>query len=269
MGGATVGRNQDLGWRIATELPMPNLLHFVGRAIARYLLRPSRLPYLNYPADLDRFAAVVRAGDVVLVEGNLRISTAIKYLTHSTWSHAALCIGETGLPGESGPQFVEADAVEGVRQISLDRFAGLHLRICRSVGLDQTEIAAVCRFAVARVGNDYDLRNVFDLARYFIPIPLVPSHWRRRMLALGSGEPTKAICSSLIAQAFQAVHYPILPIITHEACANRSHREILHIRDSSLYAPRDFDISPYFQIIKVNLDPSFAPKELRWVDSEH
>jgi hypothetical protein len=33
------------------------------------------------------------------------------------------------------------------------------------------------------------------------------------MLAIGSGDPTTAICSTLIAAAFGSVHYPILPQI--------------------------------------------------------
>ena len=59
----------------------------------------------------------------------------------------------------------------------------------------------------------YDLRNILDLLRYFFPTPPVPVRWRRRMIAFGSGDPTRAICSSLIAQAFQGIQYPILPKI--------------------------------------------------------
>jgi hypothetical protein len=40
--------------------------------------------------------------------------------------------------------------------------------------------------------------------------------------------------------------------------------EILHIRHSSLYAPRDFDVSPYFCIIKPTLDNGFDPHALTW-----
>jgi cell wall-associated NlpC family hydrolase len=36
--------------------------------------------------------AVLKPG-TFLVEGNLRMSSAIKYLTQSTWSHAAIYIG--------------------------------------------------------------------------------------------------------------------------------------------------------------------------------
>ena len=39
----------------------------------------------------------IRKGDVVLVEGNERISEVIKYLTQSSWSHAALYVGDEPL----------------------------------------------------------------------------------------------------------------------------------------------------------------------------
>jgi hypothetical protein len=34
------------------------------------------------------------------------------------------------------------------------------------------------------------------------------------LITLGSGDPSRLICSALIAEAFRAVHYPILPKIT-------------------------------------------------------
>ena len=84
--------------------------------------------------------------------------------------------------------------------------------------------------------------------RYLVPLP-VPQRWRRRMIALGSGDPTRIICSALIAQAFEAVRYPIPPKVT-QLESDVARREIMEIRHSSLYAPRDFDISPYFTIVK-------------------
>jgi hypothetical protein len=41
-------------------------------------------------------------------------------------------------------------------------------------------------------------------------------------------------------------------------------REILHIRHYSLYAPADFDLSPYFEIIKPTLKEGFNYKGLTW-----
>ena len=130
----------------------------------------------------------------------------------------------------------------------LSKYARSNIRICRAVGLSEAERDAVARFMLDRIGYEYDLRNIIDLARYLFPTPPVPIRFRRRMLALGSGDPTRAICSSLIAQAFQSVRYPILPEIRRSRAhgSDYSRREIFHIRHHSLFVPRDFDLSPYF-----------------------
>jgi hypothetical protein len=90
------------------------------------------------------------------------------------------------------------------------------------------------------------------------------------MIALGSGEPTKAICSTVVAQAFQSIRYPILPI-TLFARADTSDcpdcvREVLHVKHHSLFTPRDFDVSPYFQVLKPELPENFDFHSLRWMD---
>jgi hypothetical protein len=210
---------------------------------------------------------------VVLVEGSSRFASAIKYLTQSTWSHAALCIGDAlGPPaeGEEPRVLVDVDVVEGVRTIPLSAFSGLHTRICRPVGLSDAEVDALVGFMLSRKGITYDLKNIFDLARYFIRTPPVPGSMKRRMLSLGSGEPTKAICSTLLAQAFESIHYPILPEVelvdVDSAGARRARREILHIRHHSLYAPRDFDVSPFFQVVKPRIAHGF---DFRSLDLRH
>ena len=38
-------------------------------------------------------------------------------------------------------------------------------------------------------------------------------------------------------------------------------REILEIRHSSLYAPRDFDISPYFEVVKPTIEQRLRLQE--------
>jgi hypothetical protein len=63
------------------------------------------------------------------------------------------------------------------------------------------------------------------------------------------------------------VRYPILPKIT-QAGSRRARREILHIRDSSLYMPRDFDISPYFEVVKPTIVHGFDYTSLHWADKQ-
>ena len=244
-------------------------LQYLGRRRAAFLARPrernSHIP--TSPTGL--LAATLRKGDVVLVEGSSRFASAIKYLTQSTWSHAALCIGDTlGPPaeGEEPRVLVDVDVVEGVRTIPLSAFAGMHTRICRPVGLSEAEIDALVAFILERRGITYDLKNIFDLARYFIRTPPVPGSMKRRMLSLGSGEPTKAICSTLLAQAFASIRYPILPEVelvdAESPEGRRARREILHIRHHSLYVPRDFDVSPFFQVVKPRIAHGFDYRSL-------
>ncbi len=164
--------------------------------------------------------------------------------------------------------FIEADAVYGVRGTSIHEYEGLHSRICRPVGLTSADVDRVIAYAKARLGHRYDLKNVIDLVRYLFPTPLVPVGCRRRMLALGSGDPSRAICSTLLAQAFQSVRYPILPVVSREmvddpACRDCV-REIMHIRHHSLFVPRDFDVSPYFEVVKPSLDPDLDYHQLEW-----
>ncbi len=137
--------------------------------------------------------ATLQPGDVLLVEGDTRISVAIKYLTQSSWSHAALCVARPNddAHGTTSNVLLEVDVNEGVRVVPLELYATAHTRICRAVGLGADEIRAVIDYALARVGHQYDMRHIWDLARYLIPIPPVPSRWRRRLLALGSGDPTR------------------------------------------------------------------------------
>ncbi len=238
----------------------------LGQRLARFLAQPHHEHGTSVPADPSLLQRCLRQGDVLLVEGHSRVSTAIKYLTQSTWSHAALYVGPMAAPGE--PCFVEADMVDGVRAVPLAQYAGLHARICRPASLSAADAARVAAHALARVGQRYDLRNVVDLARWLFPTPPVPERWRRRLIVLGSGDPTRAICSTLIAQAFEAVRYPILPIVEQRprgdplcpACVD----EILHVRHHSLYVPRDFDVSPYFEVVKPTLACGFDHQSLRW-----
>ncbi len=239
----------------------------VGRLIARYLEKPAEGYEPYTPTSPDLLRATLRPGDVLLVEGNNHISGVIKYLTQSTWSHAALYVGPVGdRVDENGEPLVlvEANIGQGVVAIPLSKYTRFHTRICRPAGLTDDDRTRVCAYAAERIGFDYDLKNIIDLMRYLLPLP-VPQRWRRRMIALGSGHPTRIICSALIAQAFESVRFPILPKVT-VAESESAREEILEIRHSSLYAPRDFDISPYFEIIKPTLLKGFDYKAMAWAD---
>jgi hypothetical protein len=243
-----------------------NLLDWIGSVVARHLSKTTGTYEPYAAARPDLVALTIRPGDVMLVEGaRSKINSAIRYLTQSTWSHAALYVGPGAKLGERDGEplvLVEAELGGGVIASPLSKYGSFNTRICRPVGLTPEDLATVIHHAIERIGNAYDLKNIIDLVRYFLPQPPVPASWRRRMIALGSGEPTRAICSTLIAQAFQDVGYPVLPEVRGVDPGSR--REILHIRHHSLYTPRDFDVSPFFAIIKPTIETGFDYKQITW-----
>lgn len=248
------------------------------------LTKPLKSYTLQIPNDMAALKRHIHKGDVVLVEGNERISECIKYLTQSSWSHSALYVGDEpirrnpALKAELVAKFgeeanhlmVEAIVEAGVALSPLSKYRDFNLRVCRPFNLSAADLAEVMDEAIRSVGDTYDLRNVIDLARYFLPVSLVPGRFRRQVLQFGSGEPTRVICSSIIASAFGRVKFPIVPryeqLPAPAAPAAQKHKlwpigaktgalqyGVLHMVSPTLITPRDFDLSPYFEIIKFNI----------------
>ena len=248
-----------------------SLLQFPGRRLTAFLAQPSEPQAHLATSPHKRVAATLRKGDVLLVEGTSRFSSAIKYLTHSTRSHAALYIGDRwDAPEDNEPPRVlaDVDVIEGVRVSPLETFSGWHTRIRRPIGLSDEAIDRLIDFMFSRVGYMYALKNIVDLARYLIRTPPLPGGVKRRFIALGSGAPMRAICSKFLAQEFESLRCPILPEIELIAATppgvQAAREEILHIRHSSLYAPRDFDIPPFFCVVKPRHEGDFDLRRLVW-----
>lgn len=248
----------------------------IGKALARRLEKESRGYQPFTPSDPETLERTLEPCDILLIEGNQHVSAAIKYLTQSTWSHAAFYIGDRlsrgsdpALARAERPVLIEVTLGEGCIASPLSKYRSFNTRICRPSGLMAEDRDRLLDFMTGSIGKQYDLKNIVDMLRYFLPTPPVPVAWRRKMLAFGSGDPTKAICSTLIAQGFAEIGYPILADLEAHpghasASSDYSRREIQHIRHHSLYAPRDFDLSPYFHIVKPTLEFGFDYKRTDW-----
>ncbi len=230
------------------------------------------------PSDYQQLCYEVRPCDVILVEGGSRVSEVIKYVTLSSWTHAALYIGrlhdidDTDLREEIQQNYpitpddqllVEAMLGMGTIIRPLSYYRGDHLRICRPNKLARQDAQWVVRYAVERLGKDYDVRQIFDLLRFFLPYGLLPRKWRSTLFESHAGEPTKTVCSTLIGRAFASVHYPILPSLSQ----NEKGQLQLVRRNSKLLTPKDFDYSPYFDLIKypiLNFDEISIYRKLPW-----
>ena len=211
--------------------------------------------------DFERLRYEIRPADVVLVEGRTRVSDVIKSITQSPWTHSALYIGRISdiddphvrdhvsycYDGEPNAQLVvEALLGKGTIISALDKYQNDHLRICRPAGLSRKDAQTVIAYAVNHLGCDYDVRQLLDLARLLFPYGVVPRRWRSSLFEHNAGIPTRTVCSSMIAAAFNHVHFPVLPVMRR--LENGELR--LYKRNARLYTPRDFDYSPYFGIIK-------------------
>lgn len=219
--------------------------------------KPRKLPL----TDFERIQYEIRPCDVLLVEGRTRISHAISLITQSSWSHAALYIGrlhdiaDRGLRervsqfyhGEPEDQLlIESFLGRGIIISPITKYKNDHIRICRPKGISRQDSQEVIAYAINRLGLHYDVRQIFDLTRLLLPWAVMPRRWRSSLFYNNPGASTKETCSSLIAEAFQSVDFPILPVMN---VAKKGGVELVQ-RIPRLFTPSDFDYSPFFEIIK-------------------
>ncbi|MAZ78304.1 MAG: hypothetical protein CMF39_06455 [Legionellaceae bacterium] len=213
--------------------------------------------------DFDRICFEVRPGDVLLVEGTSRISNTIKILTRSNWSHAAIYIGHlyeianrklrehiiNNYQGDvDAPLIIEGFLGKGTIVTSIAKYRLHHIRICRPRALSPEDCDKVIAYCIGAIGYDYNVRQIFDLLRLTMPVSIIPRRLFSSLFKTNRNSHRK-ICSSLLAEAFQFVNFPVLPKIV----INKNGDIELVQRNPNLFAPGDFDYSPYFDIIKYPL----------------
>jgi len=72
--------------------PLNGIARWLGGQLSQYLSQASHSNSTAAPTDPIRLMACLQPCDVLLVEGQTRVSVAIKYLTQSAWSHTALFV---------------------------------------------------------------------------------------------------------------------------------------------------------------------------------
>lgn len=222
------------------------------------------------PYDFSRLKYEIKPADVLLIEGRSRISSVIRTITQSPWTHAALYIGRLNdiedeeiqtvirqhAPNvKDNTRLIIEDMIDrGTVVTPLQHYKDHHIRICRPIGITHSDIELVIEYAVNALGQPYNVRHLVDLARFLLPWSILPRRWGSSLFRTSTGETESGICSSLIAEAFTSVQFPILPFVRAE---EDQHMEVIH-RNPHLFSPKDFDYSPYFNIIKY---PLFNPEE--------
>jgi len=232
--------------------------------------------------DFERLRYEIRPCDVLLVEGRSRVSEVIKFITQSPWSHSALYLGR--LHDISDPEvrewvsefghyepdtqlIIESLLGNGTVISPLSNYKEDHIRICRPKGITHQDAQSVSGHAIRQLGMAYDIRQLLDLARFLYPYHIFPKRWRSSLFEYNIGKHTRIICSTLIAQAFMSVHFPILPVV-------KRHMDQIALYEGNprLFTPKDFDYSPYFEIVKyplIEIGRESVYRQLPWGDSHH
>ena len=220
-------------------------------------------------SDFQHLRRELKPCDVVLVEGTSRVAEVIKTITQSRWSHAALYIGrlheienpllrskiKNAYDCQADTQLlIESELGIGTVIRPLETYIDKHLRICRPRELGFEDAEKVIEYAVLKLGTEYDVRQILDLARFYMPWSFLPRHFRSSLFNWQPGGCTKTVCSTILAEAFSTIQYPILPLVK----STNDNRKVLLQRNPKLNTPSDFDYSPYFDILKFPF-MSFSP----------
>jgi hypothetical protein len=265
---------------------MFSLSRYLRKIILNRLDRPQQNYQQRAYNNLEKLYKAVKPGDVILVEGRSEMSSLIRLFSSSHWSHSAFYVGDrlqnynapdgTAYAKKNGSaaqhMVVEAYSGEGVIAAPLAKYVDYNIRICRPYGIAAADLEKVIAAVIDRLGMHYDDQNIIAIA--FLALQTL---WRSRSrtavkACLGNCNDFQVICSGMIAQAFQSVSYPIIPALLPRTDGqvyddNNPYGGGLIMRHYSQITPKDFDLSPNFEIIKYNIvgNPRFDYKSL-WVD---
>lgn len=253
---------------------------YLLKKISRYLAK-ERPAVRSFLCDFEHISHEIRPADVILIEGRSRASALIRHITFSSWTHAALYIGR--LHDIDDPHvrnrilahypdiqpteqlIIESKLGEGTVINRLTNYELDHLRLCRPTGLIHADAQHVIAHATERLGRSYNVRQFIDLGRFFLRGWLIPARLRSSLFNYTPNQATEDICSTMIAESFMSVKFPVLPLIQKED----KKAYVLIPRNPKLFTPSDFDYSPYFDIIKYPIFHIARPahyRDLPWND---
>lgn len=257
----------------------------LGRILTQRLETPTPAYHQRIYNNLGNLKKHIRKGDVVLVEGRSRLSQIIKLFSQSHWSHIGMYVGDEPMRrdaalakkyrdayGEEARHLlIEAFTGQGVVASPLCKYRDYNIRVCRPFGIKASDLKVVVDQVIGNLGKSYDQQNIIDIALMLLPKWLNPLRQRSIRACLGHCSDFRVICSGMIAQAFQAVGYPVNPALKplagqKENSSANPYGAKLVMRHYSQILPRDFDLSPTFKIIKFNIvkGRKFNYKNLPW-----
>jgi hypothetical protein len=265
-------------------------MNSISASLRKFILKKLEKPRRYYEQraykNLGKLYGVIRPGDVVLVEGRSEMSRLIKLFSGSHWSHVAMYVGKTLINldrkdrdsylekygKEANHLLVEASSGEGGIAAPLGKYKDYNIRLCRPYGILESDLRHVIKQVICRLGMHYDDQNVVAIALMVLQTLWRPQSKQMFRACLGNSNDFQVICTGMIAQAFQGVGYPIMPSLLPQSPKdsfdeNNPYGGGVVMRHYTQIAPKDFDLSPNFEVIKYNLigTTTFDYKSL-WID---
>ena len=265
---------------------MKSLTGSIRNFILNKLEKPRRTYEHRVYNNMDKLYSAIKPGDVLLVEGQSEMSRIIKLLTNSHWSHAAIYIGDALVAPDrslrhadpfqnsehSKHMLIEAFSGDGVIASPLKKYKDFNIRLCRPYGIKVEDLKRVIKQLIGNLGMRYDDQNIIAIALMTLQSAFRPGRKRTLRACLGNCNDYEVICSGMIAQAFQSVGYPIVPALRPHAEGDVYSKENpygagLIMRHYTQITPKDFDLSPNFEIIKFNvIGTANFDYESLWID---
>jgi len=265
---------------------MNSITSFLRKFILEKLEKQKRHYEQRAYNNLSKLYKVIQPGDVVLVEGRSEMSRLIKLFSSSHWSHVAMYVGNALTASNSKEKdsylkrygrdeehmLVEAFTGKGVIATPLKKYKNYNIRLCRPYGILDSDLRKVIEKVTGSLGMHYDDQNIAAIALMVLQALWRPINKRTIRACLGNCNDFQVICSGMIAQAFQSVGYPIVPALLPQSPKdafndNNPYGGGLIMRHYSQIMPKDFDLSPNFEVIKCNIRETilFDYKSL-WVE---
>ena len=265
---------------------MKSIFAHIRQIVLNKLEQPRKSYEHRVYNNMHKLYAVIKPGDVLLVEGRSEMSRIVKLLTNSHWSHSASYVGNALIRSDridrdvylkkygDGADYmlIEAFSGEGVVASPLKKYKDHNIRLCRPYGITEPDVNQVLEQLISKLGMHYDDQNIIAIAMMALHSVWRPRSSQTIRACLGNCNDYEVICSGMIAQAFQSVGYPIVPDLGPRASGDGFSGENpygggLIMRHYTQITPKDYDLSPNFEIVKFNIigTSNFDYKSL-WVD---
>lgn len=228
--------------------------------IIRWLYTKKESPTAFW-CDFNQARLLLKPADVLLIDGNTLADRKIKAITGSRWSQVCLYLGRLHdirnaslrafindhLDCQSDTQLIfKADLVKGMHITTLSELRQQTFRICRPHELTEDDTQNIVNYTINRASTTAKHAWWPAVRLLLVPWTLLPMHWRQRLFRALSGRRLRRAMGGTVGDAFSFIQFPILPLVRGEDDKpNKLYRQY-----PSVFYPADFDLSPYFDVIK-------------------